>query len=112
VRKLDAVPYARIGNHLDRTLRSTQQLLDQLRTQLAPQATRTLDQAQKTLDAARSSLISPQAPLQQNASRTLIELDRAARSLRGLADYLRRHPQSLLRGAAPDAPPPQAEESR
>jgi paraquat-inducible protein B len=34
---------------------------------------------------------------------TLRELNRAARSLRTLSDYLEQHPESLLRGKTEDA---------
>jgi paraquat-inducible protein B len=38
------------------------------------------------------------APGTGNLSDTLYELNRAARSLRELADYLDRHPEALLHG--------------
>jgi len=39
-----------------------------------------------------------------NLGNTLDEVSRAAASFRALADYLERHPESLLRGKKKDAP--------
>jgi paraquat-inducible protein B len=69
------------------------------------QANQTLTSAQATLRSAENNLTDPQAPLQRNANQALAELQRAAQALRVLADYLQRHPESLLRGK-PDAPLP------
>jgi len=107
VRKLDAVPYDRLGNQAADTLHSAHQLMDQLRGQLAPEAQATLAQARHTLAAADHSLAQGDAPLQQNARRTLDDVRRAARSLQELANYLQRHPDALLRGRSDtDLPPP------
>ncbi|MFN0185308.1 MAG: intermembrane transport protein PqiB [Aquabacterium sp.] len=62
----------------------------------------TLAAAQKTLSSAERNLIDPQGPLPQGAAQTLAELQRTAQALRVLADYLQRHPESLLRGKPPD----------
>jgi len=35
---------------------------------------------------------------------TMVELQRTAKALRVLADYLQQHPESLLRGKPADAP--------
>jgi paraquat-inducible protein B len=68
-------------------------------------ANQTLASAQATLRSAEANLTDAQAPLQRNASQALAELQRAAQALRVLADYLQRHPETLLRGK-PDEPPP------
>lgn len=68
-------------------------------------ANQTLAGAQATLRSAESNLTDSQAPLQRNANQALAELQRAAQALRALADYLQRHPESLLRGK-PDQPSP------
>lgn len=112
IRKLDSIPFQRLGNHLDQTLRQLNTLLGQLNGKLAPQAEATLQQAQATLkqarhtlDSADRGLISPNAPIQQNAQQTLQSVQRAAQSLKALVNYLRRHPQSLIRGRGADTPP-------
>ncbi|MFI4978861.1 MAG: hypothetical protein ACHQIO_00785, partial [Nevskiales bacterium] len=48
---------------------------------------------------------SPDAPLQQDARRTLDEVSRAAASFRALADYLEQHPESLIRGKTGEQEP-------
>ncbi len=42
--------------------------------------------------------------MQRQTEQTLAEVQRAAQSLRVLADYLQRNPQTLLRGKPPDEP--------
>lgn len=108
VRKLDAVPFDKIGNNLHETLVSANGVFKQLDKDLAPQAKKMLEEAQHTLQSLDQNLASPDAPLQQNAGRTLEQVDAAARSLRGLADYLEKHPESLLRGK-PEVPEPSAD---
>jgi paraquat-inducible protein B len=43
------------------------------------------------------------APLPVEASEAMREIGRAAQSFRVLADYLERHPESLIRGKKEDA---------
>lgn len=108
VRKLNDIPFDRIGNNLNATLRSANALLQQLDGHLAPQAQATLEQVQHTLAAADRSLASGDSPLQQNARRTLSDVQRAARAMGDLADYLQRHPEALIRGrGGDDTPPPE-----
>ena len=64
---------------------------------------RTLQSAQRSLEGLDRNLVDPNAPVQRGLDDTLRELQRAARSLRVLADYLQLHPESLLRGKPADA---------
>jgi paraquat-inducible protein B len=105
VQKLSKVPFDEIGRNLDSTLRSAQSAI----SQLTPEAQRALAEVQRTLQSAQASLqgldrnvTDPGAPLQRSVDDTLQELQRAARSLRVLADYLQLHPESLLRGKPAD----------
>jgi paraquat-inducible protein B len=101
------------GTSLQATLASADKLIrgldPQARAALADvqktllELNKTLAGAQQTLRNADSSMLEPQAPLQRNAAQTLLELQRAANAMRVLADYLQRHPESLLRGKATDA---------
>ena len=61
----------------------------------------TLASAQGTFDNA-NRLVAPNSALGQELHGTLEELDRAARGLRVLADYLERHPEALIRGKGGD----------
>ncbi|MGB3435715.1 intermembrane transport protein PqiB [Achromobacter sp.] len=101
--KLDRVPFEGLGADLGQLLRATSSLMKGLDTRLAPEAQAMLRQAGKSL-AAVGGVLSPDAGLPVNANAVLQELSRTARSLRELADYLQAHPESLLRGRAPDAP--------
>ncbi len=87
VKKLDKVPIEGIGDEAKKAL------VD-LRGTLAS-GTRTLDTADKT--------IAPNSALINNLNETLGEVSRAARAIRVLADYLERHPESLLRGKSGEA---------
>ena len=63
---------------------------------------KTLARAQASLDALDRNVTSPDAPVQHSLQDTLLELQRASRSLRVLSDYLQQHPESILRGKPPD----------
>ncbi|MEJ0003317.1 MAG: MlaD family protein [Pararobbsia sp.] len=99
--KLGKVPFDQIGNNLNDTLKNANALFGQLSTELAPQAKQTLDEAQKTFKSANQVLQSD-SPLQTDVARALQELNRTMQSLNALADYLERHPESLLRGKPQD----------
>ena len=87
VKKLEKVPIEAIGTD------AAKALVD-LRGTLAS-ATHTLDTADKA--------IAPNSVLTDELSGTLGEVSRAARAIRVLADYLERHPESLLRGKPGEA---------
>lgn len=102
--QLDKVPFDQIGadlrqvlQSLNRTLQDSDKLVRRLDTEVAPQARATLEEARRTLGAAQRTF-SGDAPLQQDLREALRELSRTAQALRGLAEYLERHPESLIRG--------------
>lgn len=118
VRKLDQLPLEAIAGDLRKTLATLDQSLKdvgglarRVTTEVAPEAKSALAEARRTLEAAERALSSADkaylgqnAPVQQEFRGALQELTRAARSLRVLADYLDRHPESLLRGKQAGAP--------
>jgi paraquat-inducible protein B len=63
----------------------------------------TADSAQKTLETVQGLIGNP-APTGTDLPRLIRELTEAARSVRGLADYLDRHPEALIRGRKGDQP--------
>lgn len=65
----------------------------------ADAAAATLREAEGTLAAARRT-IGPDSRLANGVEGMMQELTRAARSIRGLADYLNRYPEALIRGKA------------
>jgi len=107
-KKLDKVPFDEISTRLvttmaslDQTLKSTDDLMHHVDDSVAPQVTATLKEAQEAMKNAREAL-SQGAPLQSDLGTTLLELSRAAKSVSALADYLERHPETLLRGKPAD----------
>src|SRR5215471_577189 len=89
IKKIDQMPIQGIGDDLKKALIGFDQTLASARG--------TLGNADKTLGSA-DKLIEPDSLLGGALGETLQEINRMARSLRGLADYLERHPEALLRG--------------
>ncbi|HME68332.1 MAG TPA: mammalian cell entry protein, partial [Myxococcota bacterium] len=87
IKKLNQVPFKGIGDDLRKAIVEFDQ---------------TLVSARGTLDNA-GKLIEPDSVLGQELGNSLQEVARAARGLRGLADYLERHPEALLRGKSGEA---------
>jgi paraquat-inducible protein B len=82
IKKIDAMPLEQIGTDLRNAI---------------VELDRTLASARGTLGTA-DQLIAPNSTLVTGLDNTMDELNRAARSLRVLMDYLERHPEALLRG--------------
>lgn len=92
------------------TLQQTLEGADGAIRQLSPTAQSALLEVQASLKALQATLgeldrnvVQPDAPLQRSAGQALGEVQRAARALRVLGDYLQQHPESLLRGKPADA---------
>ncbi|WP_332673628.1 PqiB family protein [Aromatoleum sp.] len=110
VAKLENVPLEAIGadlrrtlKTLDQTLQSSNQLVKRVDQELTPELRTTLEGARRSLAAVEFTMAS-EAPLQQDVRETLRDLSKASDSLRALADYLERHPESLIRGKREDTP--------
>ena len=108
-KKIDKIPFEQLGNEARRTLQQLQvsmkevdKLLKNVNENVAPEVTATLDEVKKTMKNANDALLSTDSPVQQDLRGTLLELNRAAASIKLLTDYLQRHPESLMRGKAPD----------
>lgn len=115
VAKINKVPFDDIGRNLNDTLTQARKAIDQLRPEAQAslaEVRRTLQSVQETLTRTDRQLLDPSAPIQRNAEQTLLDLQRAAQSLRVLTDYLQRHPESLLRGKPDDAKIPAPTERR
>jgi paraquat-inducible protein B len=102
-KKLDQVPFDRIGANLNSALKNADSLFKQLDTQVAPQARETLTAAKQTFSTAETTL-QQDSPLQSDVHQALSELTHTLQSLNALSDYLERHPESLLRGKPGDRP--------
>lgn len=108
--KIEKLPLESLGadarqalQSLDRTLKSTEQLVTRIDREVAPEARATLEGARRSLAAVEVTLAND-APLQHGIRATLEDLSRASDSLRALADYLERHPESVIRGKRGDPP--------
>ena len=104
VASLEKVPFDKLAADLRRalgtlesTLKRADALLGQLSNDIAPELRTTLEQARKTFGSAERALASD-SPVQGDLRETLNEVTKAAETVRSLADYLERHPESLVRG--------------
>jgi paraquat-inducible protein B len=105
LKKVEKVEFAAIGedlrrtlDSLDKTLKSTNNLVQRVDSDLVAETRAVMESARSALERAERTMLAPDAPLQQDVREALRELARAAEALRGLADYLERHPESLIRG--------------
>jgi paraquat-inducible protein B len=97
-KKLTTSPeLAETVHSLNEAVIELKRLTTSLRTTAAPELSATLDRIRRSLAAIEETMGSG-SELQSNVKETLTELGAAARSLRFLADYLERHPESLIRG--------------
>ena len=117
--KLEKVPLEAIGEDmkqalvtLDQTLRDARGTIQRFDADVTPALKSALDEARTALGAAdrmltstEANLTGPGAPGQVELRNAMQELARAARSLRVLADYLERHPESLIRGKTAEPAP-------
>jgi len=116
--KLDNLPLEAIGSDLsktlatlDQTLQSTDKLVSGLDGKLMPELSSTFTDLRTAIASANgvlqntdATLVGKDAPAQQELRDTLHEITRAARSLRVLADYLERNPNSLVFGKSQEKP--------
>ncbi|NOX24980.1 MAG: MCE family protein, partial [Deltaproteobacteria bacterium] len=86
----------RTGGSLNKSFNN----LDALTRHLDTRVVKLDDSIEKTLTAVRAAMeiADPNSPTAVNLTTALDELSAAARSVRGLADYLERHPEALLHG--------------
>jgi paraquat-inducible protein B len=96
IKKLNKLPLQRIGDNLQKSLSNLDLTLISARGTLQNLDT-TLHSATATLNDT-SGLVGPRSEQLQEIDETLLELRRAARSVRVLTDYLERHPEALIRG--------------
>ena len=103
-KKIDKLPIEQMAGELlkaitqlNKTLDNTEQLVKRLDTETAPEITATLKQARSTL-ANASTLLTEDAPLQQELRDSLKQVAKSARALASLADMLERHPEVLVYG--------------
>ncbi|WP_032698711.1 intermembrane transport protein PqiB [Pseudomonas syringae] len=104
VEKLSNLPIDQLAGNLNGTLSELQKTLKQVNSSVLPQMRGTLQQAEKTLGTANDSF-AEDSPARQQLGQAMDEVQRTARSVRVLTDFLSRHPESLIRGRTGDAAP-------
>ena len=109
-KKLDAIPYDQIAANLNKdlaqldvTLKHADDMIQHVDGSVVPEAKNTLADARKAVDDLRKTLGTVDQTVGPQATNALDEVSKAAASLKGLADFLKRHPESLLKGK-PDDP--------
>jgi paraquat-inducible protein B len=102
VDKLSKLPIDALVSNLNGSLSELQKTMKTVNGEVLPQVRGTLQQAQKTLGTANDTL-SDDSPARQQLGQTMDEVQRTARSVRVLTDFLSRHPESLIRGRTGDA---------
>jgi len=102
--KIDKFPLQEIGTDMRQTLQAatrmteeTTKVLQRVDSDITPQARDAIVEARKAISAAESAL-KPDSPLSQDARDAMQEIARTAAAFRVLADYLERHPETLISG--------------
>ena len=103
VEKINKLPIERIAGNLDANLVELRKALKQFNGKTLPGIEGTLQDMSTTLKSANATL-ADDSPQREQLSQTLDDLGRMTRSMRELADYLKRNPESLLRGRPDNAP--------
>jgi paraquat-inducible protein B len=104
VDKLSKLPIDSIANNLNGSLSELQRTMKQVNSDVLPQMRGTLEELQNTLKTANETL-DEDSPARQQVNQAMDEVQRTARSVRVLTDYLSRHPESLIRGRTEEAAP-------
>jgi paraquat-inducible protein B len=115
LKKVDRIPLDQLSSELvaslkalNKTLAETDQLVARINTDIAPEIKATLAEARRSLRSAQATL-EGDAPLSADLREALRQISRSAQAVGGLADYLERHPESLIRGKPGDGDPPKQE---
>lgn len=110
VKKFEQIPFDQIGVDLGKTMHAStaamkqiEQLTQQVNAETVPAVTDVLDQLKTTLVDLQAGLGSD-SPVNYQLRELLRELSATIRSLRGLTDYLERHPESLIYGKGESQP--------
>ncbi|KNH04529.1 Paraquat-inducible protein B [Candidatus Burkholderia brachyanthoides] len=102
-RKLDKIPFDQISSNLNDSLKNANALFGKMDKEVLPEMRGTLEETKKTFGQAQATL-SSDSPIQSDTRQAMQELTRTLQLLNALADYLERHPESLLRGKQGDKP--------
>jgi paraquat-inducible protein B len=104
VDKISKLPIEQIANNLNASLDEMHKSLARFNGSVLPELKDTLAQTRKTL-AVASDTLGEDSPQRQQLGQAMDEVQRTARSVRVLTDYLGRHPESLIRGRVSEGSP-------
>ncbi len=104
VDKIAKLPIDQIANNLNGSLGDLRKTLQQVNGEVLPQMRDTLLQTKKTVAEAHASF-AEDSPARQQLGEAMQEVQRTARSVRVLTDFLGRHPEALIRGRLKDGQP-------
>jgi len=106
LRKIDKMPLNQLSTELlaaaqqlTHTLKDTDGLIERIDTEVTPEVRSTLMEAHAALSSA-DKVLQEQSPLQFDLREALKQVTKSAKAIGDLADYLDRHPDSLIRGKA------------
>lgn len=102
--KVGKVPVQEIAGNLNGSLGEAQKTFRLFNAQVMPELHGVLEQSRSTMDVAGAAL-AEDSPVRQQIDRTMDEVQRMARSVRVLTDYLSRNPEALIRGRTRQDPP-------
>ncbi|RMR01902.1 PqiB protein [Pseudomonas syringae pv. helianthi] len=97
VEKVGKLPLHEIAGHLDSNLNEAQKTFKLFNTDVMPELRSILAQSRSTVAIAGATL-AEDSPVRQQVNRTMDEVQRTARSVRVLTDYISRNPEALIRG--------------
>lgn len=98
------MPVQEIAGNLNGSLGEAQKTFRLFNAQVMPELHGVLEQSRSTMDVAGAAL-AEDSPVRQQIDRTMDEVQRMARSVRVLTDYLSRNPEALIRGRTRQDPP-------
>lgn len=104
VDKIAKLPIDQIANNLNGSIGDLRKTLQQVNGEVLPQMRDTLIQTKKTVAEAHASF-AEDSPARQQLGEAMQEVQRTARSVRVLTDFLGRHPEALIRGRLKEGQP-------
>ncbi|KPW34926.1 Paraquat-inducible protein B [Pseudomonas amygdali pv. mellea] len=97
VEKVSKLPVQEIAGNLNGSLDEAHKTFKLFNADVMPELHTVLGQSRSTMEIAGAAL-AEDSPVRQQVSRTMDEVQRTARSLRVLTDYISRNPEALIRG--------------
>ncbi|RMM61739.1 PqiB protein [Pseudomonas savastanoi pv. glycinea] len=97
VEKVSKLPMQEIAGNLNGSLDEAHKTFKLFNADVMPELHTVLGQSRSTMEIAGAAL-AEDSPVRQQVSRTMDEVQRTARSVRVLTDYISRNPEALIRG--------------